>query len=76
MKEIDQDLTSFVSWKDSRRLYSGQSSVNGPRKLRQLCQMKAEEMLQVSIDVMDYFLLLIMDYIYFIFLTLLKLIDI
>ena len=76
MKEIGQDLTSFVSWKDLRRLYSGRSSVNGPRKLRQLCQLKAEEKLQVRIVVMDYFFLLIMDYILFIFLTLLKLIDI
>ena len=76
MREIDQDVTSFVSWKDLRRLYSGRSSVNGPRKLRQLCQLKAEEKLQVRIVVMDYFFLLIMDYILFIFLTLLKLIDI
>uniref|UniRef100_A0A453GUU9 Uncharacterized protein n=1 Tax=Aegilops tauschii subsp. strangulata TaxID=200361 RepID=A0A453GUU9_AEGTS len=38
VKEIDQNLTLFVSWKDLRRLYSDQSLINGPRKLRQLCQ--------------------------------------
>lgn len=49
MKETDQNLILFVSWKDLRLLYSDQSLINGPRKLMQLCQMKAEEKWQVSI---------------------------
>jgi hypothetical protein len=62
--EIDQNLTLFVSWKDLRQSYSDQSLINGPRKPRQLCQMRAEEKLQVGFG--GYYLL-VMDYIYFIF---------
>lgn len=49
VKETGQNLILFGSWKDLRPLHSNQSLINGPRKLMQLCRMKAEEKWQVII---------------------------